>query len=262
VRGLPAVSSSSFSTNFLVSLFLFSLWLRVKRSLGPCLRWTSLKNKPRAPLRDFLVCVLTKEFERDFLASRERKEKNNNFLKKGGRRHAVCHSRVVPLLPRPLFPCCTIIFRLILSRLLRLVLLSLWPPLDGPIGRSSFYLSLSLLWWCEMVIIASPYRLLDIFTLFLYIYISRASFLDWHHFVWSKHFLYIFTRKDILIILAFWLLLVEGTVGNPVWKRLFEIPFRHGIPDVKTWREWTSSVSSRYSSPFFSFSWGPKKRTK
>jgi hypothetical protein len=44
---------------------------------------------------------------------------------------------------------------------------------------------------------------------------------------------FIFTRKDILIILVFRLLLFEGTIGNKVWKRFFEIPFRHGIPDEK-----------------------------
>lgn len=133
--GLPAVSSST-------KIFLyFFLWLRVKRSLG----FLSQMDKPKTPVHmrrwETFWCVLTKEFERDFLAPRQKENKIKKiiifFLKrKGGRRHAVCHSRVVPLLPRPLFSCCTIIFRLIFF---------FSPPRPmAPLYRSLLFLSFSL----------------------------------------------------------------------------------------------------------------------
>jgi hypothetical protein len=167
--GLPAVSSST-------KIFLyFFLWLRVKRSLG----FLSQMDKPKTPVHmrrwETFWCVLTKEFERDFLAPRQKKnkiKKNNNFLFKKKRGPTPC---CLPQSSRS--PSSTTTFFLLYYNI----------PVDffflsassyGPsLSVAPLFIFLTLLWWCEMVIIASPYRLLDISSHFFFLYyISRAPF--------------------------------------------------------------------------------------
>jgi hypothetical protein len=172
----------------------------------PHLRWTSQKKNPCAVERLSGVC-LDKRIRKGYSRFERKKKKIIIFFLRGPMPCCVRHA----VESFPFFHSSTTTFSLLYYKYSSWFFLdcsasssSLYGPfrLDGPIGRSCFYLS--LLWWCEMdkwlLIMAMPYRLLNIFTPFFFKYIFRAFFFRLKPFCLVQTF-FIFTRKDILIIL-------------------------------------------------------------
>lgn len=108
----------------------------------------------------------------------------------------------------------------------------------GPIGRSPF-ISLSLLWWCEMVIITAFAYRLQISSHFFSSFIMGPFFLDWHHFflffwhysfrIRKKQKLYLPSTQNIKNNLTLWLLMLWFSKTQSILEKKGNIPFRHDI---------------------------------